>query len=517
MRPLRSRVVLALGLLAASAAPHAQPRSLDVEAGPRVALVIGNAEYVHATALQNPVNDARDMADALADVGFSVHMHANLTHEAMGAALAAFAEDAEHADVALFFYAGHGVQVGGDNFLVPVDADVATEAQMRYRSMALGEILGTLDESEARLKLIFLDACRDNPFRSWRSMSGGWASTQGPSGSVISFATAQGALASDHVAGRNGLFTSALLEEIRTPGLELTRLLRNVQQSVRDRSSREQEPWTSMSYAGDFFFVPPEEEPAGVPPSAAPPSGTPSPAAPAAGSPAALNGRVATALRRLAAGDTAAVASVLAAAADAGHAEAQSVIGWMTLRGAGVAADPAAGLQWLREAVAQGHAGAQTNLGFAHEAGIGVAVDAAEAARLYGLAAAQGRATAQNNLAALVQRGLGTRADPAEAARLYGLAAAQGLAVAQANLGVLFETGTGVPADPERAADLYHQAAIQGHALAMTRLGVLLLEGRGVPADPARAHEWLQRAAHLGQPHARAVLATWAAPSPAGD
>lgn len=495
---------LVLALVAVGAA-GAQTRSLDVEAGGRVALVIGNAAYAHATPLQNPVNDVEDISSALASVGFSVHAHTDLTHEGMGRALAEFAADAQGAEVALFFYAGHGVQVGGDNYLIPVNADVATEAQMRYRSMALGEVLGTLDGSQAGLKLVFLDACRDNPFRSWRSSAGGWASTQGPSGSLISFATAQGGRASDNVDRRNGLFTEALLEEFYTPGLELTDLLRNVRQRVRERSGFSQEPWTSMSYDGRFYFVP-EGEPADVPPGR--PAG-PAALGPAALGPAALNARVEAALARAEAGDVAGALPALAAAAAAGHAEAQAVLGWRTLRGDSVAADPAAGVGWLRAAAEQGHPAAQTNLGYAYETGLGVDPDPVEAARLYRLAADQGRAAAQNNLAALVQTGRGVPAGPAEAARLYGLAADQGLAVAQANLGVLYETGAGVPVDPARAADLYERAAHQGNAPAMTRLAVMLQEGRGVEADPALARDWLQRAATLGQPHAVALLRAW--------
>lgn len=484
-RPLSRLLLLAVLAAAASAQPEGS-RGLEVEAGPRVALVIGNATYEHATALQNPANDVEDVSGALEAAGFAVHAHTDLTYGEMGQALADFADDAVGADVALFFYAGHGVQVEGDNFLVPIDADVVTEAQMRYRSIALGEVLSTLDDSEARLKLVFLDACRDNPFRSWRSSAGGWASTQGPSGSVISFATAQGERASDNMSGRNGLFTEAFLEEFYTPGLELTQLLRNVRQRVREASDFEQEPWTSMSYDGDFFFVP---------------AGT-TLERPAAG----LDARVAEAIR-LRDTDGAASAAVLAEAAAAGHAEAQSVLGWMRLRGDGVPADPASGLDLLRAAVAQGHAAAQTNLGFAYETGLGVAQDVPEAVRLYRLAAGQGRAAAQNNLGSLYERGLGVVADLGEAARLYALAAAQEHAPAQANLGVLTEAGRGVPADAARAADLYERAALAGHAGAMVRLGVLLHDGRGVAADPSAARRWLQRAADLGQPLAPALLA----------
>lgn len=471
----------------------AQDRGLDIEAGSRVALVIGNADYEHAAGLQNPTNDAEDIATALNRLGFSVAIHTDLTNQGMDQAVAAFAQDAADADVALFFYAGHGVQVDGDNFLIPVDADITTEAQMRYNSLHLGEVLSTLEDAGPRFKMVFLDACRDNPFRSWRSSAGGWALTQGPSGSLISYATAQGERASDNVDGRNGLFTQALLEEIYTPGVELSLLLRRVQRKVIQMSDRAQEPWTSSSYDRDFYFVPPTGA-----------------AAQPGGSAAALNVQVERALRRIEAGDSAGVVVVLTRAAEAGHVEAQSVVGWLLLRGEGVPADPGEGVRWLRAAADQGHAGAQTNLGFAYESGLGVDADPAEAVRLYRPAAAQGRAMAQNNLAGMVQSGTGVPADPAEAARLYELAAAQGLAVAQANLGALYEIGTGVPADLARAADLYQQAAFQGYALAMTRFAVLLYEGRGIEPDPTRARDLLQRAAALGQPHARAILDAWA-------
>ena len=511
MRSLTHRLrpaglLLALLLAAPSVAAQEVMRGLDIEAGARVALVIGNADYQHATALQNATNDARDIADALNAVGFSVSGYTDLTDEEMGQAVRSFAQDAAGADVALFYYAGHGVQVNGENYLLPVDADIATESQMRYNSLPLGEVMGILEDANPRFKMIFLDACRDNPFQTWRSSAGGWATPQGPTGSLISFATSPGDRASDNVSGRNGLFTQAFLENVYTPGLEVTAMMRRIYSRVMEMSDRTQEPWINSSYGDEFYFVPAEGDGPVVDP--APQSGI---------SAVVLNARVDTALRRIEAGDSAGVVTVLRTAAEAGHAEAQSVLGWLLLRGDGVPADPATGLSWMRAAADLGHAGAQTNLGYAYETGLGVAADPAEAARLYRLAAAQGRPMAQHNLATLLQYGTGVPADVSEAARLYGLAAAQGLPVAQSALGALYETGTGVSADLERAADLYQQAALQGDALAMTRLGVLLHEGRGVAADAVRARDWLQRAAGLGETHAQAILASWAEQVPAEE
>lgn len=284
MLNLRPTSWLAFVLLLAAAQPAgAQHRTLTVEGGDsltvnttgsRVALVLGNAAYAHATPLQNAANDAEDMAVALRRTGFTVVVGTDLTREGMAGALDEFTERVEGAEAALVFYAGHGVEVDGRNYLIPVDADIARRQQVRYRSLALDEVMAALDGSGAAFKMVVLDACRNDPFRAWRSAGGsdGWAATAAPTGSLVVYGTGPGQTASDNPRGRNGLFTEALLAELERPGVEVTRMIRGVYQRVRDASGGEQMPWSMAAYGGDFFFMP-EVAPAAVP--AAPPADVP--------------------------------------------------------------------------------------------------------------------------------------------------------------------------------------------------------------------------------------------------
>ena len=279
-RSVRMLAALGLAALFASTPASAQRyRTLTPEAGTatsgarRVALVIGNAAYTHATPLRNAANDATDMAAALRRVGFTVVSGTDLSHESMDRALAEFSASLPA-----------GLRRPPSSTPATVSRWPArttssrptptssSAAQVRYRALALGAVMEALAESGARFKLVVLDACRNDPFRGWRSAGGGgWAATQGPSGTMIAYGTAPGAPASDNPTGRNGLFTQALLAELGTPGVEASRLMRVVGQRVRQESGGEQEPWVSASYDGDFYFVPGEGDVASAPSSRPPP------------------------------------------------------------------------------------------------------------------------------------------------------------------------------------------------------------------------------------------------------
>ncbi|GAB5534381.1 MAG: hypothetical protein Rubg2KO_06300 [Rubricoccaceae bacterium] len=502
-----SPLILCLALVVPASAQEVS-RTLDVEGRSRIALVIGNSDYEHAAPLQNPRNDAEDIAAALTEVGFEVSARIDLSHEEMGLALAQFKEAAVGAEAALFYYAGHGVQVDGDNFLIPVNADVSSEDLMRYRSIGLGEVMEALDASGALLKMVFLDACRDNPFQSWRSSSAGLAQTDSPLGSLVVYAAAPGRRASDNQQGRNGLFTAALLEEIHTPGLELDRMVRRVQARVIAASSERQHPWKSSSYVNDFYFVPPVEDSADAQP---PSSGTIAPDAQTTSVPEPEDLRIrATSLDAQINGAphpdsilvSPAARRVWTDAAEGGHPEAQSVVGWLGLMSGAPDADA---IRQLEAAAAQGHPAAQTNLAYAYATGLGVDRDYTEAARLYALAADQNRAVAQNGLGILYETGRGVEQDSTEAAMLYGLAAVQGLPEARINLAQLLEATA-----PWRAADMYEEAALDGDVVAMSRLASLYERGVGVPQSHTLAKQWRERAAVLGEPHALAWFAAQA-------
>jgi hypothetical protein len=219
----------------------------------RVALVIGNGAY-KASPLKNPVNDARDMADKLRSFGFTVIERSNLGMKQIGSTLREFRSKITPGSVALVFYAGHGLQIKGENYLPAVDAEIGGEEDVPNQSMSMRQIMNVLSDAKTRLNLVFLDACRDNPYaRSFRNSSGGLAKEDAPSGTLISFATRPGSVASDGD-GRNGLYTGALLAQMNNTSLPIEQVLKGVVTSVKGSSSGRQEPWMEGSIEGDFCF-----------------------------------------------------------------------------------------------------------------------------------------------------------------------------------------------------------------------------------------------------------------------
>ena len=222
----------------------------------RVALVIGNAAYVHAEPLRNPVNDAREMARVLRAAGFEVIIRENASRRVLTEALGEFAAKLTPGGVGLFYFAGHGFQVRGSNYLVPVDAALNSEYDVKYETLDINDVMIRLEEARARLSLVILDACRDNPFaRRFRSTSRGLAQTDAPRGTVIAYATAPGDTAADGD-GENGLYTGELLKAIATPGLKLEDVFKRTIDGVARASGNKQTPWLSSSFRGEFYFHP---------------------------------------------------------------------------------------------------------------------------------------------------------------------------------------------------------------------------------------------------------------------
>lgn len=222
----------------------------------RLALVIGNSDYPYGGDLDNPVNDARAMTIALKNLGFDVMKYENTDQKAMKRVIDNFGTKLKNYDVGLFFYAGHGVQVKGNNYLVPSDADLKTENDAEYDCVDAGRVLAKMEDAGSRTNIIILDACRDNPFeRSWRrSAKGkGLAFMSAPSGSLIAYATSPGNTASDGK-GSNGLYTSALLQHMQTPNITILEMFQKVRSTVRRKTNNDQTPWESTSLTGNFYF-----------------------------------------------------------------------------------------------------------------------------------------------------------------------------------------------------------------------------------------------------------------------
>ena len=210
----------------------------------RLALVVGNNAYPSAP-LRNAVSDATAVSAALRDVGFDVTTIINADQPTFERAVDAFASRLQRTDIALFFYSGHGMQVDGDNYLVPVDFKGVDEADAKARSYSATRLQEKL-EARARIRVMILDACRDNPYKTSRSSQGGLSAMQGQ-GSLIAFATAAGRTASDNPSGRNGLFTEQLLEVLRQPGLSSRDVFFKVRERVNDISGGKQFPWVCMA------------------------------------------------------------------------------------------------------------------------------------------------------------------------------------------------------------------------------------------------------------------------------
>jgi hypothetical protein len=229
----------------------------------RVALVIGNSAYKNAPQLKNPANDAADMAAALTRLGFDVIRGLDLDYSGMRATVRRFSEMLPDADVALLFYAGHGLQVAGKNYLVPVDAQIETQADLDFGTIDFDLVLRGM-EGDTRTNIIFLDACRDNPLvanltRRMGARSGaasrGLAQVESSVGTLISFSTQPGNIALDGE-GRNSPFTSALLKSIEIPGMPLSDVMIDVRNDVLRSTGRKQVPWDNSSLTGQFYFKP---------------------------------------------------------------------------------------------------------------------------------------------------------------------------------------------------------------------------------------------------------------------
>lgn len=222
----------------------------------RLALVIGNGRYQDAGELRNPVNDAKAMAEALSGLGFNVISAFDASQKEMRRAVIAFGQGLkEHDGVGLFYYAGHGVQVKGSNYLIPVNAKISSEEEVAVESMDVNYVLARMDAAKNRLNIVILDACRNNPFaRSFRSTTSGLASIDAPAGTLIAYATAPGNVASDGQ-GENGLYTGQLVEALKLPGLKVEDVFKQVRIRVQRMSQGAQVPWESSSLTGDFYFT----------------------------------------------------------------------------------------------------------------------------------------------------------------------------------------------------------------------------------------------------------------------
>ena len=219
----------------------------------RVALLIGNNAYP-TSPLRNAVNDSRDLGATLRELGFTTIVKENTTRSEMIAALQEFGKALEDADAALFFYAGHAMQFKDRNYLIPIDAVMASEEDITFFSVEVAQVFDRMERARTSSNFVILDACRDNPFRdSFKVRATGLAQMSGPSGTLIAYATAPGATAADGF-GRNGVYTGHILQNIKIPDMPVEVLFRKVREGVERDTKRLQTPWELSSIKGDFVF-----------------------------------------------------------------------------------------------------------------------------------------------------------------------------------------------------------------------------------------------------------------------
>jgi uncharacterized caspase-like protein len=228
----------------------------------RIALVVGNSAYQNITRLDNPRNDATLMAETLSGLGFTLiggRAQIDLDKAALDTAVQSFGRQIQGADVALFYYAGHGVQLNGSNYLVPVGANPTREADVDFQMVDINLVLRQMQGSGTKLNLVILDACRNNPFgaRGLRSTDGGLAQMRAPEGTLISYATQPGNVAQDGSDGHSP-YTKALATTVKQAGLDIFQTFNQVGLAVKRETGGSQQPWVSSSpIDGTFYFVAP--------------------------------------------------------------------------------------------------------------------------------------------------------------------------------------------------------------------------------------------------------------------
>jgi TPR repeat protein len=529
----------------------------------RHAFVVGIDTYTELTHLQRARNDATAIGEAFTRAGFRTELVLDPDERTMLSALSTFAAGLNPGDEVAFFFAGHGVEIDGRNYLLPADIPLVGPGQeliVSRQAVPVSDVIASFNARGVRLSLLILDACRDNPFEAQGTRSLGRNRGLGdeipPEGTFILFSAGAGQSALDGLSrddpDPNSVFTRVLAPRITEPGLSLRDMVLDVRSEVRrlGRSvGHDQFPAVYDQLDGSFTFIP-----------AAPGSGGGNtPLAPQAAAPAVVSGdpcvsampvwqAVATSenegilqgfastytqtcpplamlalaeIESLATyGDVAMLAERdvfeggptpeqfdgLRGLAEAGDPTAQTNLGVRYELGQGVPQDFAEAVRWYRRAAEQGFARAQTNLGYMYDEGRGVPQDWNAAREWYFAAAAQDDVRAINNIGYLYHQGRGVPQNFAEAMRAYRYAADRGFARAQTNVGSLYDAGQGVPQDFAEAARWYRLAAEQGLAVAQTSLGYLYDEGLGVPQDWAEARRWYEAAAAQGYARAQSNL-----------
>ncbi len=438
----------------------------------RIALVIGNADYAYVQKLRNSVNDARKISETLTGIGFDVTTLVNSTRDETSRALSDFAFRSEVADLALIYYAGHGVTVEGRNFLIPVDALITRNSDLPSQAIDMNDLLASVDRAR-KMRIVILDSCRNNPFpgglddesatgarsmsatgegtgsdatSSSRSISPGLAPASPERGTLVAYAAREGAVALDGT-GDNSPFALALADKLAQPGLEIGLMFRQVRDDVLATTNNLQEPYQNGSLPADPYYLAGSDADRGALDAA----------------------NRAEAWSRLNPDQQA----QLTAVAETGDARAMVGLAMIRLFPDSPDYDAEGGAEWLQKAVTAGSPEAEFEL-----------------ARLY-------------------ERGVGVPADPVRAMELYQSSAAQDYADAVNELGFFHFTGAlGLPLDQSRALDLFRKAADLDQPEALFNVASFIDDGHIADAGPPQAAAYLYRAIRLGSEKVLEALST---------
>ncbi|MCF6232423.1 MAG: caspase family protein [Rhodobacteraceae bacterium] len=441
---LQSIVIVAISLVA----------SATFASTDRVALVLGLGEYETIPTLDNTINDARDMAETLEGIGFNVTLGLNSTGEELRQLLADFSFRSETAELALIYYAGHGVEVQGENYMIPVDADIQSNLDVQRQSISLSQLLTTVERAR-KMRIVILDSCRDNPLGDLIDTSvtnqadgtntelstrggGGLAAANPDRGTLVAFAAKDGQVALDGT-GDNSPYAQALMEKMVIPGLEISLMFRQVRDRVLKDTANFQEPHTYGSLTGIPFYL-------------------------------------------------------------AGAAEGQQGLAGVTALDAWASLRPDQEEQLLALAN-QGDTRSMLGLAYIRLNPNEGRFDPGAAVDFFERAAASGSPEAQYELAKLFERGTGVEVDEDRSLILYQTAADQGFADAINDLGFLhYQGGLGLPPNPQKALKFFERAADLRHPQAQFNFAALIDDGLIESRGPADAAHYLYAALRSGSP-----------------
>lgn len=538
--PAQTRLVVLLSLLTVlyvdpvsaqeTASVSSDPVAISQDA-PRYALVVGNSAYQIASPLKNPAADAALMAETFEKIGFNVTTVTDAGYVDFNRAVVKYANSLPDGAISVVYYAGHGVQVNGENYLLPVDADPASQADLPFLSMSLDNLLGMFKERDAAANIFILDACRNNPFEDDATRSVVGSQTRGLApvlsgfrGSMIAFSTAPGKVAQDGK-GRNSPYSVALSDALQRPGLSIESVFKLARTQVIGATDYQQVPWENSSLTQEIYLAAPaaadEVDQTKRVTQCDLMAGHPSdPERVTAGVDYALL-RPATAIAACRA-DLAAdpqnprLMSLLAraltkngelqealeldeAAVKLGYLGAYHNLGNHYRRGEVVKRDLTKALELFTYAAERGHPEDAYNVGVLYREGEGgVPQDFARARDWFEKAAQQDYPSAFDKLGLMARSGEGEAADAEKAVGLFARGAELGDSSAMVNLASAYRKGEGVAQDYEQAFGLYRRAAQLRRTSAYTSLGDMYLKGQGREVDLVEALFWFQLAARQG-------------------